>query len=71
MATQIEMEMETEMETYQLDLVQAPENYVFDLLFPIPLKVNLRMKGVLLPDYDLLEGGNRCKELESQLLGKE
>jgi hypothetical protein len=71
MATQIGMEMETELETYQLDLVQAPENYVFDLLSPIPPKVNLRMKGVLLPDYDLLEGGNRCKELEYQLLEKE
>jgi hypothetical protein len=56
------METETEMETYQLDPAPAPENYVFDLLFPIPLKVNLRMKGALLPDYDLLEGGNRCKE---------
>jgi hypothetical protein len=29
------------------------------------------MKGVLLPDYDLLEGGNRCKGSESQLLEKE
>jgi hypothetical protein len=71
MATRIETAMETEMETYQLDLVQAPENYVSDLLSPIPLKVKRPMKGVLLPDYDLLEGGNLCKELEYQLLGKE
>jgi hypothetical protein len=60
-----------EMEIYQLDRVPAQENYVFDLLSPIPPKVNQRMKGVLLPDYDLLEGENRCKESESQLLGKE
>jgi len=65
------MDMEMGMETYQLDRVQAQENYVFDLLFPIPPKVKQRMKGVLLPDYDLLEGENRCKESEYQLLGKE
>jgi hypothetical protein len=71
MATWIKTEMKMEMETYQLDQVPARENYVSDLLSPIPPKVNQRMKGVLLPVCDLLEGENRCKESESQLLEKE
>ena len=67
----MEIVMAMEMEISQLGPVQAQENYVFDLLFQIPPKVKRPTKAVLLPDYDLLEGGNRCKESEFRLLGKE